>query len=265
VRPYLACVAVSFRRQTTYRGAALAGLATNFFFGVLRVYLFLAVFRAAGTERIAGYAPPDTVAYAAMTQALIAPLYVWGWWEVATLVRTGDIAVHLARPVDFFAMALAADLGRAAYQVLVRGLPLFVLFPLIFEAPAAGHPVGWALTAASVTLAVMLSFAWRFLVNISAIWMHDALGVARMAYIVMTFLSGMLVPLAWFPEWLRALALVTPLPAMVNTPVEVHLGLLSGGAALQALLVQAAWFGVLAAAGRALFERGRSSLVIQGG
>lgn len=262
---YFALVALSFRRMTAYRGATVAGLITNFFFGLLRAYMFMAAFAATGATLIAGYSETDAITYSAITQALIGPLYLWGWWEVAASVRTGEIAVHLARPYDYFAMMFARDMGRAGFELLFRGAPMLILFPLLFDLSWPADAVHWAAVGISVALAVMVGFTWRFLVNISAIWFHDAVGVARMGYIAMTFFSGFLVPVAWFPDWLQAVVRFTPMPAMVNTPVEVYLGLVTGPALVAALVAQAGWFVVMAAAGRALFERGRASLIVQGG
>jgi ABC-2 type transport system permease protein len=251
--------------MVAYRSATVAGILTNFFWGLLRAYIFVEVYRVSGATAIRGYTLRDAITYAALTQALIAPIYLWGWFDVARTVRSGEIASDLTKPYDFFAFWMARDMGRALFQLLFRGLPILVFFPLLFDLEWPRDPVHFLAIAASVTLAVMISFAWRFGVNLAAFWLTDALGVARLAYLVMTFLSGFLVPVAFFPDWLRAVAELTPLPAMVNTPVEVYLGVVVGPDLWRALAIQALWFAALAAAVRAAFRAGVARLVIQGG
>ena len=72
-------------------------------------------------------------------------------------------------------------------------------------------------------------------------------------------------PLRFFPEWFVTLCRLTPFPAMVNTIVEIYLGVITGWAVLQALLVQAFWVIILVAIGQLVLRIGVKRLVIQGG
>jgi ABC-2 type transport system permease protein len=248
-----------------YRTATLAGVLTNFFFGLLRAYVFLAVFDASGREVVAGYTRQDAVTYTALTQALISPLHIWGWWDVMNTIRSGEIAMHLTRPYPFYLFWMARDVGRALSQLLFRGAPILVVYPLLFEIAWPDSAAHWLAIMASVLLAILLSFAWRFLVNLSAFWALDAMGIGRLSYFVMTFLSGFLVPVALFPPWLAAIANLTPMPAMVNTPIEVYLGLVEGRALVEAIGTQAVWLLLLSLAAEGAFRLGTRRLVVQGG
>jgi ABC-2 type transport system permease protein len=259
----LAAFRKSFARMTVYRGATVAGVATNFFFGLLRAYVFIAVFRAAGTRLVGGYTLADSITYTALTQALIAPIYLWGWWDLLKAVRTGDMATELTKPYDVYWFWMARDMGRATFQLIFRGLPILVVFPLIFDLAWPATPFHVVAILASTTLAVMVSFAWRFLLNLSAFWFVDGQGVVRLATLGMTFLSGFMVPVAMFPEWLRRAVAWTPLPAMVNTPIEVYLGL--AGEPVAAIGAQLAWLVLMTAACRVVFARGVGRMVSQGG
>ena len=89
------------------------------------------------------------------------------------------------------------------------------------------------------------------------------LGVARLATVAMTFLSGFLVPVAMFPEWLRRFVAWTPMPSMVNTPIEVYLGMTTGVGS--AIASQVFWLIALTVVCRALFNVGVDRVVSQGG
>ncbi|MBM2850859.1 MAG: transporter permease [Anaerolineales bacterium] len=95
--------------------------------------------------------------------------------------------------------------------------------------------------------------------------MQDAVGIGRMAWIVVTFLSGFLMPVAFLPDWMQALMRYTFFPAMINTVVEVYLGLLDGPALLNALAAQLLWAVILYALARLVLAAGVRKLVIQGG
>src|SRR5690606_8705023 len=101
----------SIRRHLTYRAAAWAGLITNVFFGILRAAVLLALL---GTRtELDGVTPQDAVTFSALTQAVIAFLSIFGWYELMNSVHTGQVSGDLLKPVSLFRYWLAVDLGRA--------------------------------------------------------------------------------------------------------------------------------------------------------
>jgi ABC-2 type transport system permease protein len=123
----------------------------------------------------------------------------------------------------------------------------------------------WLALGVALILSWLVSFSWRFLINLAAFWTPDARGVGRFGFILIWFLSGFLMPLRFFPDWFITLANLTPFPAMINTVVEVYLGLLTGPALWQALLGQLLWGVILIGAGQLVLRAGVRQLVIQGG
>ena len=139
-RAYVALARMAFQRQLAYRFANLSGLLTNGFFGLLRAYVLIALFGARHAERVAGYSIRDAITYTGLTQALIAYIALWGWWDLMRSIRTGEVASDLSRPLDFFWYWCAQDVGRAAAQLLVRGLPISTTRT---SSSSTSRPSGW--------------------------------------------------------------------------------------------------------------------------
>jgi ABC-2 type transport system permease protein len=128
------------------------------------------------------------------------------------------------KPVDYYGFWLSRDVGRAASQVILRGIPTLVIGALLFDLNLPSSVTLWIEFAICVMLAVLVSFAVRFLVNISAVWLTDVLGIALITTVGVNFFSGFLVPISFFPEWLVTIANALPFRAMVMAPVTVGLG-----------------------------------------
>lgn len=259
-----ALVASGFRRWSTYRQAMLAGIFVNSVFGVVRASVLIAAATAAGGS-FAGYDARAVATYTFLGQALISVVHVFGWNELAERVRTGDIAVDLARPVDLQTVWLAQDLGRGAYNAVARGALTFVVGAIVVGVawPAS---VGAAVAfGVSVVLAVVVSFAGRFLLNLLAFWTVQVRGFVTLYVLTSNLLMGLIVPVQAFPGWLRALTYATPFPAMMQLPIDVWTGRAWGPAGLLSLAVQAAWALGLLALGRLVLARGTRVLVVQGG
>lgn len=263
MRFYWELIKTSFRRQLTYRAASLAGLVTNLFFGLLRAAVLVALYGA--RQEVAGISLTGAITYTGLTQGLIAFLSLFSWYEVMNAVHSGDVASDLLKPASYFGYWLARDVGRAVASLLWRGVTMMAAYAIIFD-PTWPQGVGqWSALAGALVLALLVSFSWRFLVNLAAFWTPNALGVGRFAFTLSWFLSGFMMPLRFFPDWFVRICYLTPFPHTVNTVVEVYLGVLTGPALLRALAGQLLWFVGLAVAGHLLLRAGVRRLVVQGG
>ena len=254
-----------YRRYAAYPGATYAGLFTNVFFGFLIAYILLAVY----DERdvIGGYDVRDAIAYVWISQGMlaVAGLFGAGWWELARRVQTGDVATDLQRPVDVQRAELMQDLGRAGYQTLWRAVPQFLLGLALFELTIPDEAGRWLLFALSIGLAVVVSFGIRFLVNLCAFWLLDYRGPVLLAIGVNLVLSGAIIPLAFFPEPLDAVARLTPFASLLQAPIDIYVGEPLGGKIAVVLALQASWALALLAVGRYALAAGTRKLVLQGG
>ncbi len=258
---YWAIMRASYRRQRAYRAADLAGLVTNGFFGVVRSSVFVALYAARPNAR--GYDLRDALGYVWASQALIMPLYLWGWVEIALTVRSGDVALDLCKPVDYYGYWLSRDAGRAAYHLAHRWLPTIGLGLLLYGTRLPGRLATWPLFALSFALALVTSFSLRFLLNLTAFWALDAGGALALALPFVNLLSGFLVPLQFFPPALRGLIAALPFAGIVATPVDVFLE--REPSPVLALGRQAAWALAFVLASRLALRAATRRLTVQGG
>ncbi|MCD0453444.1 ABC-2 family transporter protein [Actinocorallia sp. API 0066] len=252
----------SFRRNASYRLAALGEAFTNTVFGFIRAAILIALWEY--RPHLGGYTVTDAVTFCFLTQALIGPVQIFGGMDLAERVRTGDVAIDLHRPADLQLWWLADDLGRAAYTFLARGfLPMvagWVAFGILLPEPSR-----WAAFLVAVLLAVAVSFGLRYLVALAVFWIHDSRGVEGMAMVCSLFFSGMILPLVVFPGALGTVAQLLPWSALIQIPADVYLGKREGWDLVAAYGFQAAWAVVLLLLGRALTGAAHRKLVIQGG
>jgi ABC-2 type transport system permease protein len=255
-----------FRRYATYRQATIAGTFTNIVFGFLRCYVLLAVAKGAAGGRAAGYDPAQLATFVWVGQGLLTVVGLWGWNDLSDRIRSGDIAADLLRPVHPVIGYLAPDLGRAGHGILTRFLPPLVVGAFCFPLYAPGRWFTVPLFLLSVLLAVVGSFGCRYLVNATAYWLHDARGPLMFWTLSSGVLAGLYFPLRLLPDSLAVtLWLATPLPGLLQTPLDVLVE--RDPPALQVGLValQAVWAGVVLWLSVLVQRRAERKLVIQGG
>jgi ABC-2 type transport system permease protein len=259
-----ALVRAGWRRWTAYRAAFFAGSVTNAVFGLIRTAITGGAVGAAGGD-LAGYDPLAAATYVWLGQAFLSVAMVWWSNDLADRIRSGDIAVDLARPVDPQLAHLCADLGRAGATFLMRGLPTLTIGVITTAMAWPDRLLPYLLGAVSLGLAVVVSFLLRWLVSLLAFWLTEMRGVATLYLVTGNLFSGLIVPVHWFPDWLGTLAAATPFPSILQAPIDVTMGRATGVSALATLGVQLLWMVVLTVAGRLVWARAVRRLVVQGG
>lgn len=285
-RPHAAAFRSRFLLMLQYRTAALAGFATQCWWGGIKVMILAAFYGAAGhaasdaaaaLASTASPAPPlslsAAITYTWLAQGLLVLLPWAGDPDIAQAVRSGAVAYDRLRPVDAYALWFA----RSAGWITARALPRVVLMLAFAGAvlPLAGFgawawqpPAGLAAAAAfvvSLLLGLLLSTALVMLLNIAAAAALNERGINTLAAPLVIVLSGNVLPLALFPDAWQAALLLQPLAGLVDIPARLYTGQLTGGASLLALGLQLGWLVLLVALGRVAMDRTMRRLEIQGG
>ena len=253
----------AFERQLAYRAAAFAGLATNFFFGILRAAVMVALYH--GRQEIAGYTLVQAVTFTGVSQAIIGMMSFFGWYDLMNNVYSGAVASDLLKPMNFYTYWLAQDAGRAVASFFLRAVPVMVAYSLLLGAILPSSVPQVAAVFFGLVLSWLVSFSYRFILNLASFWTPNAVGIARFGFMLTWFLSGFMFPLRYFPDWFISVCNLTPFPYMVNSLVEVYLGVVEGWEVVRALSLQAVWVVVLVILGQVILRKGIARLVIVGG
>jgi ABC-2 type transport system permease protein len=261
----------SFRRYSTYQAATWAGALTNTVFGFFIAYTYRALWEV--RPHLGGYDLSSALTYVWLGQSLLMPVAAMGGGiqdDLEARITSGDIAVDLYRPVDQQGWWLAADLGRAGYHLLSRGvLPLLVgglFFRLRMPSGGLGEAaLTWCCFLVSAALAVTVSFSVRYMASLTGFWLLDARGVRQITLLLGMFFSGFLLPLTLFPPALAEVAQHLPWAGMVQIPEDVFLQRRTGGALASGLALQLGWVLALLGAGRLVQRAAAARVVVQGG
>jgi ABC-2 type transport system permease protein len=270
-RPYLAAFRARFQLMLQYRAAALAGFATQCWWGGIRIMVFAAFYGVHAAAAPISLA--DAVTYVWLGQALLALLPWLADPEIGQAVRSGGVGYDRLRPLDAYGYWYARTLGwmlaravpRAALMMLAAGivLPLVGLEAWAWRPPSS--PAAALLFIPAFALMTMLAAAVVMLANIIVAANLNERGVNAVLTPVVIVFSGSLLPLNFYPEVLQPLLHLQPFAGLVDIPFRIYFADLRGGVALQGLALQAGWTIVLIALGRLAMERVMRRLEMQGG
>ena len=267
--PYLRIATMRFRALLQYRGAALGGLFTQTFFGMVRI-MVLSAFYAAGAAPLRFDA---AVAYVWLGQAVFL-LFPWRLdADIAASIRSGNIAYDLCRPLDLHTTWLARAIALRTAPVLLRLVPMAIVAGVVLPAvgleawrlsPPAGATAA-LLYLASFVGAVLLSAALTTLIHIGLLWTVGGEGVQVVVITTAVLLGGMVVPLPLFPDAAQPWLIALPFAGILDLPARVYTGALVGADAALVLVHQATWTVALIVVGRVLLRGQLRRITVQGG
>ncbi|TCW83076.1 ABC transporter permease [Burkholderia sp. SRS-46] len=271
-RPYAAAFAARFKTLMQYRAAAWAGFTTQCWWGALKVLVFAAFYRHA-SQAHAPMTLEQAITYTWLAQALFS-LQPWsGDPDIASAVRTGGVSFDRLRPVDTYAWWFVRAVAWLSARALPRTALMFVaaaiVLPLVglgewaWRAPADATQA--ALFAVSLLLMIVLAASFVMLLNLCIAATLNDRGINTFAPAFVILFSGNLIPLGFFPDWLQPLLIAQPFAGMLDIPLRLYIGTLSGAAAYAGLAWQAFWIVVFVALGRMGLDRVMSRLEVQGG
>ena len=263
MKPYWAVVSARFRMLLQYRAAAVAGFGTQLFWGLIRVMIFEAFYRSATAPQ--PMVLPDVVTYIWLGQAFLAMLP----WNVDTdiraMVRSGNVAYELVRPLNLYALWFSRAIAMRAAPTLLRAIPMFIVAGLLFGMAA---PPSWASAGAwaFATLgALLLSCATTTLLNISLLWTVSGDGITILVTTAAILLSGLMIPMPLFPDWAQPVLRILPFRGVGDSPFRLYMGHIPPDQVVAVVAHQVVWTLALIALGYRMLRRGMRRLVVQGG
>jgi ABC-2 type transport system permease protein len=270
--PYRAIVSARFRMLLQYRGAALAGLWTQIFFGLTLIMIYEAFYRSSAPA-VRPMAFGQLTTYVWLGQALLAMLPWNSDAELREMIRSGAIGYELARPVDLYGVWYARAVAQRTAPTLLRAAPMVVfaiaVLPLIGLgewrlAPPPSLAAGAGFVAA-LACALVLGCAISVLINVSLMWTIAGDGAVMLFTTAVSLLSGLLIPLPLLPDWAQRVLSWLPFAGLFDLPFRIYSGHIAASDLALVLARQLGWTAVLVASGRWLLGRGLRRVVVQGG
>lgn len=260
---YLSIFKARFLTLFQYRLAALAGMATQVFWGFIKVMILQAFFTYSTIPQPISLS--QAYIFVWIGQALL-QLLPWNVdKEIEGQIRTGNVAYELVRPLDLYWHWFSRSMAFRLVPTSIRSIPFFLIARIFFELPLPPSITSGILFFISMVFSIFLSSAITTLIIISLFWTISADGIQRLLPHITMILSGMLVPLPLFPDWMQPFLNIQPLRGIIDIPVRLYAGIIPVQDAIYYLNFQFTWLIIFVFLGRWMMNKALKRLVIQGG
>jgi ABC-2 type transport system permease protein len=263
IKPYLVIVKNSFMSDFAYRGHLYFTFAGSIIYLIVSWFLWKAIYANGGT--IGGLTFSQAYMYVGISIGISSIMQTDVDWQLHRFVSSGDIIRFLTKPIDFPLQLFADASGSGITNSMMIALPSFIVVYIISGA-GLPSPAGILFFVISVAIGYLLNFFFDFLIGLTVFLTQSIGGVVMAKDTIVLFLSGAVVPLAFFPEGVRRVLNWLPFQALYNTPVRLLIdNSLGTGDVAILFLKQAGWLILFYLIVRIFFSKALKRLVVNGG
>jgi ABC-2 type transport system permease protein len=261
--PYAEFSRVGFVNILAFRLRYFTGIITYFLNVTVYYFIWTAVFRSAPS--IAGYSLPQMITYISVGWMIRS--FYWNTidQEMAYEVIEGKIAMDLIKPVSVQWMWICRAMGESAFRLGLLTLPTAVVVALVFPVHRPSSAENFGLFMLGVIGSFFLMAAINFMIGTCAIPLKSILALIRAKYWLIELLSGLLIPISFFPSAAQKIMAWLPFQYIAYVPLQIYLGKLDRAAALRALATQWLWVLLLLVFAHLWWQRASRKITIQGG
>lgn len=235
------------------------------FFGPLSLLvtylLWKAIFAYNGAEVIGGFTFDEMVAYYVLSWFVFILRYndIEDW--IIHDVRMGNIVKNLVKPVGYIMEGFLFTLGHRSLALFIEAIPILIIGVFLFKIK-----VIWTyliLFLISVSLALLLNYFICCIVGMTSFWIVHSRGLSRLKRILISFLSGNMIPLTFFPLAFQNISFYLPFQYLTYVPINIFLGKYSFMEIFRLFSMEIAWIIVFYAMAILVYNRAirRSSSV----
>ncbi len=210
----------TYKEWAAYRSHMLVSLFIGPAYFLVQIAIWTAVF--GEKETINGFTLKGMIAYYGVAALINYCIMDFADWNLQMLIRTGKFLTFLLRPVSHRYFALSQKVGHRILGIGLEGVPVYLLFLLIFKIKLIPMYPIWSMI--SILLSFLIMFLINYCIGMTAFWFVKADGIRRMFLLIRDISAGVFIPLVFFPQVIQKILIFLPFQYVVYVPIRVFLG-----------------------------------------
>ena len=255
-----------FQRLISYKANVLFFIFGDLLMLAVTYYLWKAIYESSSESVLNGFGFNEMIIYIFISFITSVMISVDISHDISSEVKDGSIAINLVRPLNYEKRMLFQGLGNVLYNFIVIFIITFcITTSLYYKFFGYVSVIRTLLYFFSVIIGIFINFYLSYIFGLISFKITNMWGLSQIMQAVVNLLSGMLIPIAFFPEWAQLIINLLPFSSSIYTPTMIYLGKFSGTDILIALGLQIFWVIVLKVISKKMWQSLIKNLTILGG
>lgn len=266
LKTYLPFATNTFQRLISYKANVLIFIFGESLMLAVTYYLWKAIYGSSTGASIHGFSFNEMIIYLFISFLTNLIISVDIGSDISREVKDGSIAINLIRPISYEKRMFFQSLGTIFYNFIFIFIGTFLITTTMFYR-FFGYIsiVNILFYFISMILGILLNFYFSYIFGLLSFKITNMWGLSQITQAIVQLLSGIMIPIVFFPVWAQPLFKFLPFSSMVYTPTMIYLGKLNDFEILKALTVQGIWIIILMLIAKIMWKKLIKTLTILGG
>lgn len=218
-----------------------------------------------GHNTVKGVQINDMLVYTVVSSMLSLLFIADVEYRVIGSVHKGTVATDMLKPINLYGIYLFEDLGYTTAVFFQNIIPIFIIGSLFVAVPKPASVSMVLLFIPCVIISYMIN--WLLAACFST-WAFTAINMRPMVevkYHLLRLLSGSIIPIWFFPDWLGNILKILPFAYIYQLPLDIYIGKYEVDVLLPRIGLQLIWLIVLWILFLYLQKRVTKHVLVQGG
>jgi ABC-2 type transport system permease protein len=227
------------------------------------VFLWQAVYN--GKSSLVGFTATQMATYIAVSWMARAFYYNNLDREIAQEIKDGSVAIQIIRPYSYLMVKVFQGFGEGIFRLFLFSVPGMVIVSFIYPIQLPTDPLVWIQFLISLLFGFIVNVEVNLIIGLLAFFVLDNQGILWAKRFLVDLLSGLIIPITFFPVVLQKIFAFLPFQAISYIPSNTLVRGLSIDQWLPAIGVQFVWTIILALICWGIWVKARKTLIVQGG
>lgn len=260
---YLYVYKVQILKSLAYKFDVYGNIIMQTIIMIATAFFWKALFKNA--ESMGGVSVDTMLTYTVISSMISVVLITNVEWRITESVQTGAIAIDLMRPVNIFEVFFAENLGSVTALFFQNLLPIFIIGSLFIKLPVPRSAYEFMLFLISLVLAFFINWYLSVIFGMFSFKVIEMSALIQVKKHLVRLLSGSMIPLWFFPNWLRSVLEILPFPYIYQLPLSIYVGHYTSESLVRGLLIQILWVMALFIIETRLEKQAIKHVMVQGG
>jgi ABC-2 type transport system permease protein len=249
-----------------YRAAALAGLATQFFWGIILSLIYSSFYKHASVDN---FNLSQLMCYVWLNQAFFYLVYPnLKENDIMSKIKNGEVAYELCRPYDLYFWWYIKYLSEKYASVLLRFIPIIILgllLPAPFKLQMPESVLSFILFVITLLLGSLIICGILMIIQSISFFTTESKGISDIVFVICDLFTGSLLPLPLMPKIIQSIGMYLPFRLISDLPFRVYSGNIGIESATKCIGIQIIWIVILLILGELIMKKALKKVCIQGG
>lgn len=257
---YKQCAIMGMKSQASYKGIIVDRI-LGFMVQLMVLYYFWhAIY--INKETIGTRSFSQMIVYVILSTSISSVFIYPSIFFMSQEIKTGNVIYLLIKPINYQIQFVFKHFGIFVFMCILI-TPMFVIFSAITSNIIIPHNILFFIISLILGLLTMATF--NFILGSICFWTESCDGVSYLKTVIIELCSGALIPLDFFPSYLRRFVEYLPFKGIVYTPISIFQYNYTIKEFFGQCMFQILWVCLFVILGKIIFNKAQKIVMINGG